>query len=67
MTTKYQDNIRALLDLNAPIPKQTPVPPRPPRPVYHSDECGCESCCDIRAAMDLYLSAKKNYEANGFQ
>lgn len=37
------------------------------KPKYHADSCFCESCCDIRASLDQYLSAKKLYERNGFQ
>lgn len=67
MTTKLQDNIRALLDLSAPAPGiEPPRPERTPRPVYHSDECSCESCCDIRASMDLYLEAKANLNLNNW-
>lgn len=67
MTTKLQDNIRALLDLSAPAPGiEPPRPERTPRPVYHSDECSCESCCSIRDEMDRYIAAKRLYELNGF-
>lgn len=36
------------------------------RPEYHTDECNCESCCDIRAAMDVYLRQRELFSQNGF-
>lgn len=49
------------------LPPAPAVPVYEPRPVYHGDGCDCESCCDIRTAMDVYLSARENYLRNGFQ
>ncbi len=48
------------------IPAQEPAPAYVPRPKYHGDECDCDSCCDIRASMDIYLKARANYQLNGF-
>jgi hypothetical protein len=66
MSTKLQDNIRALLDLSAPAPGSEPPPKVVVRPVYHSDECSCESCCSVRDAITNYINAKRLYEINGF-
>ena len=55
------------LDLHAPLPAQPPAPTSASRPVYHSDECSCESCCNIRDAVTRYQEAKRLYEQNGFQ
>lgn len=65
--SKLQDDIRSLCDLTAKAPgSELPVPPRAPRPVYHSDECTCSSCADIRAAMSNYLDAKRLYNINNW-
>lgn len=37
-----------------------------PRPKYHDDWCNCESCLDIRAAVENYVTAKKLFDQNGF-
>lgn len=46
-------------------PTGGPLSPQP-RPKYHDDWCFCENCTDIRASLDLYLSQKKLWDANGF-
>jgi hypothetical protein len=67
MKTRYHHETP--LDLHTmpdtPLPAQSPLPPVV-RHVYHGDTCSCESCCDLRAAMDLYLRARKNWHENGF-
>lgn len=46
-------------------PTGGPLAPEP-KPKYHSDTCFCSDCCDIRAAMDIYLKAKRLENLNGF-
>lgn len=61
-----------LVDLSVPAPGLEPLLPSEgplapaPRPQYHGDECSCESCCDIRASVDIYLQNKHLFELNGF-
>jgi len=66
--TKLQDNIRDLLDLHSPqtVPGTDAVITPRQRPVYHGDDCNCDSCCDMRAAVDNYLKARTAFNINGF-
>lgn len=67
--SRKQADIGNLMDLHcdpAQLPPQPPAPAWPVRPVYHGDGCPCESCCDIRASMDIYLRQRDLYSQNGF-
>jgi len=63
---------QSLVDFTADAPGWEPLNPLggplspEPKPVYHSDECSCETCCDIRASMDLYLDGKRNLNINNW-
>jgi hypothetical protein len=59
---RNQYTSQPLVDLTAEVPGLEPLLPYEgplTRPVYHGDACSCLSCADIRASVDLYLSAKR--------
>lgn len=60
MRTAFQDRIRALLDLDAPLPKSPVVTPRPERP--KACRCGdidCMACWDAGVRYADYEKQKR--------
>lgn len=61
--SKLQDDIRALLDLNAPAPGSEPVrPERAPRPKAHARGCWCAECWERGMDYAHYLKQKRMNE-----
>lgn len=58
--TAYQDRIRNLLDLDAPIPEQTFLkPPAAPRIAPHEAGCWCVSCWNAGLRYGEWLEQKR--------
>lgn len=71
--TAYQDRLRDLIDIRKEPPEKleplspTGGPLKPvKRPKYHSDQCYCEDCADLRAAVEIYVKQKRLLDENGF-